>query len=1200
MMLVNRKETGSTALENLDLYSRLLPIAVFSPFLFMAVMANIEGSPSVHAFVQFLSAGIALAIAVIAWQIKLYSGKNARIIICLGFAGASVLEACHAILLISTYRPTNLPEIVSWGWLPSRIFLPVMLCLSMSIGWHEKRHGETSRWLVPVTCALSGCIVAASCLFFWLLPIPLPQIYFPNNFIPRPIELVPALLFTLALVLVLSRGKWRWDSFEYGLLLSMLVSIAAHAIFMLHAQRNFDSFFASGSLFKLVSYLIIMLGLIRYARTAAKNEIEKERLLHQTVVTMASSGIITTDSKGVIKSFNSAAENLFGYRSHEIVGCNLEILLPESKDDGAAGVSQYIHGFRGNAISERDYFLLGRRKNGTTFSTEVAVSATALSDTQMFTVIVRDITERISKETELKVLSERLALALDSAELGCWELDLEKDVLIWNDQMYKMHGQKRLGEFLPTNAALLMVHPEDRENFRTQASNAAEEEGMFSIENRIVRPDGSTAWIKTSGKLFPGNSRQPPRFAGISRDISTTKRYIQELQAARTEADQANQAKSTFLATMSHEIRTPLNGVIGMLDVLRETSLKGYQVEMVELIQESADSLLTIVNGILDFSKIEAGEYLLSFAPCDVGTLVENVCVSLDRVAEKQHVQMTTFFSPTIPSVLVADEQLVRQVLTNLISNAIKFSSRPQQGGRVAVRCECIYQNDGEVTLEFCIRDNGIGMDVETVERLFRPFTQADQSTNRRFGGTGLGLAISKSITELLGGDIKVESAPGRGSTFIFRAPFQRVAGAVANAQTCNYIDGLSCLVIGDASGLAPDIATYLEHGRAHVERVDNLALAREWAHSQKPGTWVWIMDAGDTHPSLDELESAINCGRDSEPRLRLVVIERGTRHNLRQKADTVYTVDGNALRRKTLLRAAALAAGRSISDDDTYADLEVMHGNQINLVSRETARQSGRLILVAEDNVTNQKVIRQQLALHGVVADVTNNGYEALAHWRTGDYPLLLTDLYMPLMDGYELAAAIRSEEKENSYIGIVALTANSAAGELQRCIDAGMDSYLCKPSRLDEIEAVLNRWLPARGSNSDSIQPDSSAAKGGNMAAPQAVPPEQAVNVNILRELVGSDDDVIRELLAAFQHNALTSKTEMDVAWRSGSLNALAAAAHKLKSSARTIGALELGERCEQIETAANHGELEKVEDFMSHFDQAIDSVIGYLEAH
>lgn len=920
-------------------------------------------------------------------------------------------------------------------------------------------------------------------------------------------------------------------------------------------------------------------------------------------------GVISTDLAGRVTRLNSMAELLTGWTESDAIGLPatsvFKIINEQTRAPAQLAIAEVLA--TGTIYGLSNHSALVARDGQERPIAKTCAPMRNRSGSVVGAVLTfRDVSKEKSKAIELEeayaaVKSERARLktVLDTVIEGVISVDQTGTVETFNSGAERLFGYQA-EEVIGHNMRMLM--PMANRNRHDRYLKKYLETGKGGIigtgtEFAGLHKNGSHLQIElTIGETISGAKRH---FTGVVRDVSERTRLIAELTEAREQADKANAAKSEFLAAMSHEIRTPMNGVIGMLDVLHHTSLQGYQVEMVDLIQDSADSLLAIVNDILDFSKIEAGRYTVRPAPCDVAALVENVCVSMVQQAEKQLVQMTMFIDPTIPPLVDGDKQLLRQVLVNLINNAIKFSSKQDHQGRFSIRCECIARGENEVTIDFRVQDNGIGMDSEVLGKLFRPFTQADNSSSRTFGGTGLGLAISKNIAEIMGGDISVESESGVGSVFTLRVPFTLVVESESSVQTCTYAAGLSCLVVGDSNSLAPDIATYLVHGGVKVKRVENMTLAREWGRSPEPGTWVWVIDAGETDPSLEPMELASDWGPNLEQRVQAVVIERGKRLNLRQKANGAVVVDGNALRRKTLLRAVALAAGRSIIDDDTHSDLVARYGQDVSALSREKARLSGRLILVAEDNINNQNVIRQQLAVLGAAADIANDGCEALDRWRTGDYPLLLTDLYMPVMDGYELATKIRAEEKESAHIGIVALTANAASGEFKRCIDIGMDGYLSKPAHLEEIDQLLKTWLPPISAQAGHDLPTDPATPSAPAALINPSADDDPVDINILRELVGNNPEVVNNLLVDFCRVAIEYNVEIQTAWKLRSLEDVGAVAHKLKSSARTVGALELGDRCEQVEFAANHGELVNVESLLQLFDEAFKDVIRYLEA-
>lgn len=738
---------------------------------------------------------------------------------------------------------------------------------------------------------------------------------------------------------------------------------------------------------------------------------------------------------------------------------------------------------------------------------------------------------------------------------------------------------------------------------------------------------------------------QEPRFVAMVSDISARKQAEKkihqlneelegkvllrtaELEQARFDADQANRAKSAFLATMSHEIRTPMNGVIGMIEVLHQTSLKGDQVEMVELIRESAFSLLDIIEDILDFSKIESGKLEVERAPMPVAGVVEKACGLLDQLAARKGVELTLFIDPAIPEEVLGDALRLRQVLINITNNAIKFSSGQPRPGRVSVRAVLVQTVDDEpvepfnssassgrtdernlaqdgpesnrrVTVEFQVTDNGIGMDEETQARLFTAFTQADASTTRRFGGTGLGLVISYRLVQLMGGEIAVHSVPGKGTTFTVRLPFTPLSNKSIDGVKRVDLSGLSCLVLGDGEGLGDDLAAYLTYGGALVVRVPDLAAARQRIDVVPPCPWLFIIDAGHATPPVEELRTACRARLNRVPHLvvdgqqlsvepAFVVIKRGRRRQGRAQTERLVTLDGNVMHRQTFLHAVAIAAGRAQEEKETPLPGKI---ETFAPPSRAAALQQNRLILVAEDNETNQKVILHQLGLLGYAADVSSNGREALECWESGDYALLLTDLHMPKMDGYDLSLAIRSGEAGQRHMPIIALTANALKGEAKRCRAVGIDDYLSKPAPLADLQAMLEKWLPA------TAQPRPDASASPALPVPQATA-AGPVDVSVLKALVGDERTVIREFLHDFRISAAKTAAELRAACQDGQAVQAGALAHKLKSSARSVGALTLGELCAEIERVSKVDQTGTLAALLSRFETEMATVDEYL---
>lgn len=397
----------------------------------------------------------------------------------------------------------------------------------------------------------------------------------------------------------------------------------------------------------------------------------------------------------------------------------------------------------------------------------------------------------------------------------------------------------------------------------------------------------------------------------------------------------------------------------------------------------------------------------------------------LAHLALTKGVELTLFIDPGIPENVLGDPLRLRQVLVNIINNAIKFSSAQEKSGKVSVRVLLTESNPDQVVITFQINDNGIGMDKETQDKLFKSFSQGDPSTTRRFGGTGLGLAISHHLAELMDAEITVQSEPQQGSTFMIQMPFKPLPAITVPDSKLDDLSGLTCLILGDDNGMSDDLAIYLKSAGANVEQISDLNTVRQRIQSLAPGLWLVVIDAGQQTPSIEELRAAFTARSsaikstakvksdvlqpDIEP--RFIVIKRGRRQQARTEDIDIVTLDGDVMYRQSLLRAMAIAAGRAEVSMGSAPSDNLLKSGPVP-VSREEALRQGKLILVAEDNDINQKVIRQQLNLLGYAGDIANDGREALKRLQDCNYALLLTDLHMPEMDGFELAKAIRSGE--------------------------------------------------------------------------------------------------------------------------------------------------------------------------------------------
>ena len=735
------------------------------------------------------------------------------------------------------------------------------------------------------------------------------------------------------------------------------------------------------------------------------------------VVAAAPIAIVVADGAGRILLANDQGERLFGYDANELLGRPVEMLVPERFRDA----HPILRGGYAESPESRPMGagrdLYGLRKDGTEVPIEIGLNPVETDDGRVTLAAIVDITERKRSE-------EHLRRIVDASPYAMLVVDTAGTITLINAQTSALFGyepEELLGAPVETliPARFRAGHGLLRHEYAHTPSTRPMGAGRDLFARR---KDGAEIPVEIG--LSPLSTPKGDFVLASVVDI-TERKNAEEMRLQRDRAIDASKIKSQFVATMSHELRTPLNAIIGSAELLGTTALDDRQRAFVGSIEESAEALLAIISSILDLSKIEAGKVELGAHEFDLEALVEASAGVLAQHVKQKGLRLYTFVDPSIPPIVRGDADRLRQILLNLLANALKFTER----GQIVLRALPLETSVRHTTVRFEVEDTGIGIAPDVIPQLFEPFVQADSSSSRRYGGTGLGLSISKRLVELMGGAIGVDSEPDHGSTFWFTARFARASAAVPTRR----VYGVRALIVTSDAELADTLARYAE------------AWGIPAAHARGAAG---VAEAMLAHRGTQE-DCIVLADVDSVERAALVAALRD--HGIAE--DAIVAIGGEErvakpIRQGVLFDRIVSALGHT--DDEPGAAP----------VPAETV-PAGK-VLVAEDNASLQEILQEQFARLGVPVTIVSDGVRAIEALAREPYALVFMDVHMPNVDGFAATRAVRmSERGTGTHVPIVAMTANAFKEDREACLAAGMDDYLSKPMRINDLRTMIERWM-------------------------------------------------------------------------------------------------------------------------------------------
>jgi two-component system, sensor histidine kinase and response regulator len=931
-------------------------------------------------------------------------------------------------------------------------------------------------------------------------------------------------------------------------------------------------------------------SVVTFMDVTENKKAEKEIKKLSAAVEQSPISIVITDPEGRIEYVNQHFENATGYSVEEAIGKNPRILnsglLPkefftELWETISSG--QDWHGEFANV-----------RKDGRLFWESASISSIKDENgiVTQYVALKEDITERKKVEEDLEENRQLLSSVIENSTSLIFMKDLEGKYILVNksfEKVLKFKKETILGktdyEIYPKEVAEELRH---NDRLVVESRQPISEEEVVPIEGQ----DLPLLSIKFPILDAKGNA---VAVCGMSTDISQLKKTEEDLREARDEAEAATKAKGDFLANMSHEIRTPMNAIIGLDSLLTKTDLNPKQLDYVEKIGLSARNLLGIINDILDFSKIEAGKLDIENTNFNLNEVLGNLSSMIGNKAREKGLELIFNQDTDIPPSLVGDPLRLGQILLNLTNNSIKFT----ENGEIEVSAKIESGTQNEILMRFEIRDTGIGLTPEQSGKLFQSFSQADSSTTRKYGGTGLGLTISKRLSELMGGEIGVESEYGKGSTFFFTARFGIGKGKKKRAAPDD-LKGLKVLVVDDNETARDVLSSYLEDFLFEVKTVSSGELAiREIIQSKAARDKDYDLVLMDYQmPGLNGIETSRRIREELEnievP--RIVMVTGFGREEIMKQAEKIG-LQGFLI--------------KPVSPSMLYDMIMEVFGKSTGFEHRETGRDEkkpegfdrvrGAHILLVEDNEINQQVASETLEQEGFFIDVAENGLVAVEKLGQKEYELVLMDLQMPVMDGYEATKVIRSDDRF-SELPIVAMTADAMTGVRGQVEKVGMNDYVTKPINPKQLWEALVKWIkPGERELREGFTPagkvDSPEA-GGKKAAEITIPEIEGIDIEDGLSRVGGNKKLFRELLVKFRRDFADSTTQIREQLAAGDSTTVERTAHTVKGASGNLGAKPLQEKATALDAALKEGKTDINENLLVEFDGVLQSLVKAID--